>query len=334
MRSLELPILNGDGFRARFETELRAAATISTLQVNIGYVCNLACRHCHVESSPARTAPGENMDEATARRVVEWALAHPEIRTVDFTGGSPEMNPNFRWMVETLTASGCAIIDRCNPTIIPHVDDANGTRYDWVPRFLAAHGVTVVASMPCYLEDNVERQRGRGAYDASVEGLLALNDAGYGRDPSLRLNLVYNPNGPHLPPPQCSLEDDYKRELEDRFGLVFNELWTITNMPIKRWRHELERTGALAPYMAMLIDAYNVGTIDGLMCRHQVSIDPQGRLYDCDFNQALGMSALASEGRFLWDYTAKELAGRVIATDDHCYGCTAGAGSSCGGALS
>jgi radical SAM/Cys-rich protein len=331
--SLGLPILNGHGFRARFETELRAAPVISTLQVNIGYVCNLACRHCHVESSPARTDVGDNMDEATARRVLDWVLAHSAIRTVDFTGGSPEMNPHFRPMVETLVGEGRSIIDRCNPTIISHVDETTGASYDWVPGFLARHRVEVVASMPCYLEENVERQRGRGAFDASVEGLLALNDAGYGHDPALRLNLVYNPNGPHLPPPQQDLEGDYKRELRERFGLVFNELWTITNMPIKRWRHELERTGALAPYMSLLVDAYNADTIDGLMCRHQVSIDPQGRLYDCDFNQALGMTVPASEGRFLWDYTAEELAERIIATDDHCYGCTAGAGSSCGGAL-
>jgi radical SAM/Cys-rich protein len=331
--TIELPILNGPRFRAHFDTELRSAPAISTLQVNIGYVCNLACRHCHVESSPARTAPEDNMDEATARRVVEWALAHPEIETVDLTGGSPEMNPAFRWMVETIAGSGRKVMDRCNPTIIDYVDRRTGADYAWVPAFLAEHRVEVVASMPCYLEDNVDRQRGRGAYDASVTGLLKLVEAGYGRDPELRLNLVYNPNGPSLPPPQEGLQADYKRELLERFGLVFNELWTITNMPIKRWRHELERDGQLEGYMQTLIDAFNASTIDGLMCRHQISIDPQGRLYDCDFNQALAMRTPGSEDRFLWDYTAAELSNRVIATDDHCYGCTAGAGSSCGGAL-
>ncbi len=328
-----LPILNGTPFHARFETELRAAPRISTLQVNIGYVCNLACRHCHVESSPARTAPGENMDEGTARRVVDWALAHAGIETVDFTGGSPEMNPNFRWMVEELTAHGRRVIDRCNPTIIGHVDPVTGADYGWVPGFLARHRVGVVASLPCYLEDNVERQRGRGSYGASIEGLLALVDEGYGHDPALELNLVYNPVGPHLPPPQAGLEADYKRELSERFGLVFNHLWTITNMPIKRWRHELDRDGQLEGYMSKLMDAYNPSTIDGLMCRHQVSIDPQGRLYDCDFNQAIGLEMPGAAGRFLWDYTAAELAERTIGTDDHCYGCTAGSGSSCGGAL-
>jgi radical SAM/Cys-rich protein len=333
MPSLDLPILNGTKFKARFETELFAAPMIRTLQVNIGYVCNLACRHCHVESSPARVAPEDNMDEATARRVVDWALAHSGIEAVDFTGGSPEMNPNFQWMVRELHAAGKRVMDRCNPTIIEYEDRKTGARFDWVPEFLAAHQVEVIASLPCYTADNVEHQRGKGTYNASVEGLLKLNAAGYGREPNLRLNLVFNPNGPSLPPPQASLQDDYRRELDERFGLVFNELWTITNMPIKRWRHELERDGNLQPYMTTLIDAYNGCTIDGLMCRHQINIDPRGRLYDCDFNQALDMRTPGRESQHLWDVTADDLAARIIATDDHCYGCTAGAGSSCGGSL-
>lgn len=328
-----LPILDRTAFRARFETELQAAAKITTLQVNIGYVCNLACRHCHVESSPARTAPEENMSEETARRLMEWALAQGTFDTLDITGGSPEMNPNFRWMVETARAAGMTVIDRCNPTIITNADRSTGVTYDWVPDFLAANEVQVVASMPCYLEDNVDKQRGKGSYDASVEGLRRLNAVGYGTDDRLRLNLVFNPNGASLPPPESALEGDYKRELRERFGIEFNELWTITNMPIKRWRHELERDGRLEAYMTLLIDAYNADTIEGLMCRHQISIDPLGRLYDCDFNQALGMLTPGSRRRLIWDYTAQELANRVIATDDHCYGCTAGAGSSCGGAL-
>ncbi|MHC4949065.1 MAG: DUF3641 domain-containing protein, partial [Planctomycetota bacterium] len=226
--STALPILDGTRFRTRFDTELRAAPVISTLQVNIGYVCNLACRHCHVESSPARTAPGENMDEATARRLVRWAIEQPGIETVDITGGSPEMNPSFRWMVGELRAHGLHVMNRCNPTVIGHVDRTTGEDWAWVPAFLAEHRVEVIASLPCYLEDNVDWQRGRGSFRASVEGLLALNAAGYGRDPALRLNLVYNPNGAVLPPPQEGLEADYKRELERRFGLVFDELWTIT----------------------------------------------------------------------------------------------------------
>jgi len=330
---IALPILDRPHFHAKFEADLTAADMITTLQVNIGYVCNLACRHCHVESSPARTAPEENMSEATARKVVDWVRASPSIHTVDFTGGSPEMNPNFRWMVEALRDADVAVMDRCNPTIITHKERGTGRTFDWIPAFLAEHGVTVVASMPCYLEDNVERQRGRGAYNASVEGLRRLNDVGYGSNPNLQLNLVFNPNGAALPPPQESLEDDYRRELANRFDLVFNELWTLTNMPIKRWRHELERDGALESYMQLLIDSFNPSTIDGLMCRHQISIDPQGRMYDCDFNQALSMPNEGLVDRFLWQTSIEELTQRRIATADHCYGCTAGAGSSCGGSL-
>ena len=243
------------------------------------------------------------------------------------------MNPNFRWLVSTLHEGGVHVMDRCNPTIIDHVDRVTGEKYEWVPEFLAQHSVEVVASMPCYLEDNVNRQRGKGSYNASVSGLLKLNAAGYGVDPALKLNLVYNPVGPYLPPAQASLEADYRRELRERFDLEFTELFTITNMPIKRWRHELERDGRLVEYMQTLIDAYNPTTIDGLMCRHQINIDPQGRLYDCDFNQALSMRTPGFETRFLWDVTIEELAARIIATDDHCYGCTAGSGSSCGGTI-
>jgi radical SAM/Cys-rich protein len=331
--SVELPILNGTRFRARFETQLRAAPVIRTLQINIGYVCNLACKHCHVESSPARTAPDDNMSQSTARRIVDWALEQPGIETVDITGGSPEMNPNFRWMVSTLYEHGLHVMDRCNPTIIEYVDPKTGQAYSWVPQFLADHRVEVIASMPCYLQDNVDWQRGRGAYDASLEGLTKLNAVGYGQDPNLRLNLVYNPNGPVLPPPQASLEENYRRQLRSIHGIEFNELWTLTNMPIRRWRHQLEREGQLEAYMTLLANSYNAETIDGLMCRHQISVDPQGRLYDCDFNQALGMRLIERHDARLWDLKADELAQRVIATDDHCYACTAGAGSSCGGAL-
>ncbi len=333
MSTLELPILNGTRFKTHFEEELTAAAKIATLQINIGYVCNLACRHCHVESSPARSGAEDNMSRSTAEKIAAWALGEPSIGNIDFTGGSPEMNPNFRWMVEAFRERGMTIMDRCNPTIIEYVDRRTGEDYRWVPEFLAGRQVQVIASMPCYSEDNVDRQRGRGAYNASVEGLLKLNAVGYGRDPALRLNLVYNPVGPHLPPAQESLEIDYKRELEARFGLVFDELWTITNMPIKRWRHELERDGQLENYMTLLVNSYNEHTVDGLMCRHQISVDPQGRLYDCDFNQALGMGVPGLETSYLWDVTVDQLTQRTIATDDHCYGCTAGSGSSCGGAL-
>jgi radical SAM/Cys-rich protein len=328
-----LPIADATPFAERVGGELRAATRIRTLQVNLGLVCNLACHHCHVESSPTRTGAAENMSAATAERVIEWLAEHPQIETVDLTGGSPEMNPNFRHVVTRCRELGRHVIDRCNPTIIGYVDRATDAAYDWVPEFLARQEVEIVASLPCYLPENVDRQRGRGAYDASVEGLLRLNDAGYGRDPKLRLNLVYNPVGAHLPPPQESLADDYHRELAERFGLVFNELWTITNMPIKRWRHELERDDGLADYMHLLAAAHNPDTVDGLMCRHQVHIDSAGRLFDCDFNFALDLGMPGYDGRYLWDVTPDELSDRAIATADHCYGCTAGAGSSCGGAL-
>ena len=333
MSSLQLPICEGSTFKAHFETELFAAKKISTLQINIGYVCNLACNHCHVESSPARTDDKDNMNREIAGKVIDWVLSQPFIKTVDFTGGSPEMNPNFKPMVEAFRNQGLHVIDRCNPTIIEFIDKKTGVDYAWVPEFLAKYQVEVVASLPCYTEENVDLQRGRGAYNDSVEGLLKLNKVGYGVDELLRLNLVYNPVGPHLPPSQDELEADYKRELKSRFGLVFNELWTITNMPIKRWRHQLERDGQLQLYMSLLVDSFNQATIEGLMCRHQISIDPQGRVYDCDFNQALSMHAVGMENALIWDLSADDLASRVIATDDHCYGCTAGSGSSCGGSI-
>jgi radical SAM/Cys-rich protein len=328
-----LPVLHVNSFRQKCVPTLSAAGKIRTLQINLGLVCNLACHHCHVGSSPKRDGPQENMSAVTARRVMDWIARNPQIERVDLTGGSPEMNPNFRPLVRQVRNLGRQVTDRCNPTIIPYTDHRNREPYAWIPQFLAEHKVEVVASLPCYLEENVDHQRGHGAYHASIEGLRRLNDAGYGRDPGLQLNLVYNPNGPHLPPPQESLATDYHRELKERVGLVFNDLWTITNMPIKRWRHELERSGKLADYMKMLAKAYNPLTIDGLMCRHQIHIDSAGRIYDCDFNYALDLRTPGPPDRFLWDTTADELAGRPIATDDHCYGCTAGAGSSCGGTL-
>lgn len=329
-----LPVADADAFCLRFgDGGLRAAARITTLQINVGLVCNLACRHCHVESSPIRNDAAENMSGETAERVLDWLARNPGIETVDLTGGSPEMNPHFRRLVSGARELGMRVMDRCNPTIISHVDRKTGAAYDWVPRFLAEHQVEVVASLPCYLQDNVRKQRGLGAYDASIDGLLRLNEVGYGRDPGLMLNLVYNPTGPNLPPPQEKLADDYRRELRERFGLVFNELWTITNMPIKRWRDDLDRRGKLGEYMQLLVDAYNPATLDGLMCRRQVHIDSQGRLHDCDFNHALGLRTKGLEEKLLWEVSLEELSERPIATGDHCYGCTAGAGSSCGGAI-
>ena len=336
---LQLPVLETEAFHRRFEEDLRAADTLTTLQVNIGYVCNLACKHCHVESSPARTKPEENMSAQTVAKVLQWLDENPSIRNIDITGGSPEMNPNFQHFVRELRSRGISVIDRCNPTIIEYVERRTGRDFKWVPAFLAEQHVQVVASLPCYSADNVDRQRGRGSYDASIEGLLKLNDVGYGTDPNLKLNLVFNPNGPSLPPPQEALQADYQRELMAHFGIRFNQLWTITNMPIKRWRYELEKQNKLPDYMQLLIDNFNPCSIEGLMCRHQVSIDPQGRMYDCDFNQALNLGTLDQEAKpiptdeLLFDYSVQALANRPIATADHCYACTAGSGSSCGGAL-
>lgn len=325
--------LAGQSFADRLDAPLRAAGSIHKLQINLGLVCNLACRHCHVESSPRKTDLADNMSSDAADRVLQWIEAHPQISTIDLTGGSPEMNPNFRRVVSRCRELGRHVMDRCNPTILVFKDHHSGTAYDWAPQFLADHQVEVVASLPCYLEDNVRYQRGKGAYDASIDGLRALNAVGYGTHPQLKLDLVYNPNGPHLPPPQHSLAEDYHRELSQRFGIVFNELWTITNMPIKRWRADLERKDQLAEYMRLLATAYNPDTVDSLMCRHQIHIDSQGRLYDCDFNYALGLTCHSPVGTHLWDVTLSELECRPIATGEHCYGCTAGAGSSCGGEL-
>lgn len=336
-------VLPTDG-RPRFEdvlTDVPRRTHLTTLQINIGRLCNLSCRHCHVESSPARTAPEDNMSRETAASVVGWALRQPSITTVDFTGGSPEMNPNFRWMVGAFAKAGLHIMSRCNPTVIEYKGEHKGehrgfkTRedYSWVPNFFAENRVEVIASLPCYLEENVDRQRGRGSFDASIRGLLALNAVGYGTDPALRLNLVYNPVGPSLPPGQDELEADYKRELGGRFGLVFNELWTITNMPIQRWRRDLERKSQLESYLTVLADAFNPETLPALMCRQLISIGPDGRVYDCDFNQALELPTPGLGGRMAWELDGRELIDRPIVTGDHCFGCTAGAGSSCGGAL-
>ncbi len=326
-----LPVV-GPSFADRLGEPLRAAPAITKLQINLGLVCNLACRHCHVESSPLKTAATDNMSESTAERVLDWIEKNPAIETIDLTGGSPEMNPHFRRMVSRCRELGRHVMDRCNPTILVDEGTKTGIQYDWVPEFLAEHQVEVVASLPCYLEENVRYQRGKGAYDASIDGLRMLNAVGYGTNPRLQLDLVYNPNGAHLPPPQKNLAEDYHRELGERFGIVFNELWTITNMPIKRWRADLARRGQLAEYMQLLEGAFNPGTVDGLMCRHQIHINSQGELYDCDFNYALAMASQVKGGR-LWDLSLGDLESRRIATGNHCFGCTAGSGSSCGGAL-
>ena len=298
----------------------------STLQVNLGYRCNQSCLHCHVNASPQRT---EAMDEATTQLVVE-VLAARKLQTLDLTGGAPELNPHFRTLVRAARRLGVHVIDRCNLTILyePGQED--------LAEFLAAEQVEVVASLPCYSLERVDRQRGAGVFDKSIAALQKLNALGYGRtDGGLALNLVYNPQGAVLPPAQGPLEADYKRELASHFGIEFNGLYALANMPIQRFGSTLVSKGEFGPYMRLLKDAYQPANLDTVMCKTLVSVDWQGYLYDCDFNQMLGLPLrLAGASRpHLRDLLVRDLQGGAVRVADHCYGCTAGQGSSCGGAL-
>jgi radical SAM/Cys-rich protein len=299
---------------------------LDTLQVNVGYRCNQSCVHCHVNAGPGRT---EEMTAEVADDVLAF-LARKRITTLDITGGAPELNPNFRRLVRAARDMGVRVIDRCNLTIleVPGQED--------LADFLAREQVEIVASMPCYLEDNVDRQRGKGAFDGSIRGLKRLNALGYGYDASaLVLNLVYNPQGPSLPPPQETLEADYKRVLGERYGVVFNRLYTLANMPIQRFGAILIAKGELGPYLDLLRHAHLDANLEHVMCRNLVSVDWQGYVYDCDFNQMLDLP-LALTGRerlHLSDLLDADMEGQPIRVAGHCYGCTAGQGSSCGGAL-
>ncbi|HBS29997.1 MAG TPA: radical SAM protein [Phycisphaerales bacterium] len=310
------------------------AGGIRTFQVNVGLRCNLACHHCHVESGPKRT---EEMGWETMELVLRAAKL-AGARTMDITGGAPEMNPSFRRFVAAAKAQGHEVIVRTNLTI------ALEAGYEDLPRFFREQRVHLIASLPCYLEVNVDKQRGRHVYVESVEVIRRLNAEGFGIDPELPLDLVYNPGGPSLPPPQDRLETDYRRELDRQFGLRFTGLYTITNMPIGRFQHDLERSGKGAAYKQKLVDAFNPATIELLMCRHQVHVSHDGTLSDCDFNYAikLGVNSDEEEGgaqsaRHIRDLNSLDaiarFARRSIATGEHCFGCTAGCGSSCGGAL-
>ncbi len=297
------------------------ADAVTWLQVNVGKLCNQACHHCHVDAGPKRP---EQMTAETADRVIALIDRTESLELVDLTGGAPELNANFRRLVAHARARGARVIDRCNLTVLlePGQEDLVG--------FLAEQRVEVVASLPCYGRSNVDKQRGLGVFDKSIAGLQRLNEAGYGRGRGLKLDLVYNPGGPFLPPAAKGLEADYKARLEADFGIVFDELITITNMPISRFRHDLERSGRLEEYQQLLLDSFNPATVAGLMCRSLISVGWDGQLYDCDFNQMLGMplpQTLADLDSF------DDLAGRPILTGLHCFGCTAGAGSSCGGSL-
>jgi radical SAM/Cys-rich protein len=300
------------------------ADRVDTLQVNMGKLCNQSCKHCHVEAGPDRT---EVMSAETVDAVL-LALRNDAISTVDITGGAPEMNPQFEHLVETASSLGKHILVRSNLTV--HLEEGRGH----LPEFLKKHRVEIIASLPCYLQKNIDAQRGSGVAEKSIEVLRRLNGLGYGKpDSGLVLNLVYNPAGPSLPPVQQTLEADYKRELYERYGVVFNTLYTITNVPIGRFKSTLSANGTLDGYMQKLDDAFNPCVVDSLMCRKLVSVGWDGTLYDSDFNQMLSLPVVKDVPHTMKDFELEPFANRRIATGDHCYACTAGAGSSCGGTL-
>lgn len=301
--------------------------TLRVLQVNLGYRCNLSCQHCHVDAGPRRT---ESMSTETLEAVLTFMDRQP-LATLDLTGGAPELHPGFRRLVRAGRGRGLEVIDRCNLTILAEPGQAD------LADFLAEQGVRVVASLPCYLEENVEAQRGKGVFAASIAGLRALNRLGYGVAGSgLELDLIFNPQGPTLPPAQCALEADYKAELGRRYGIVFNRLLVITNMPIKRFGSLLQSTGQFGSYLTLLKGAYRPENLEVVMCRDLISVDWRGLVYDCDFNQMLDLP-IADEGGggrpHIRDLDPATLEDRLIRVGEHCYGCTAGQGSSCGGAL-
>lgn len=292
-----------------------------TLQINVGRKCNQTCTHCHVDAGPTRT---EMMDEATAHKVGDWIIQHRP-KTVDITGGAPEISEFFRYFVETARSVGSHVIDRNNLTIIETKTHA------YLPEYLAEHQVEVVASLPCYLEDNVDSQRGNGVFQKSMSALKKLNAVGYGS--TLPLTLVYNPIGAKLPPDQAELEADFKIELKARYGVEFTRLFAITNLPIARFAVDLRESGQWDSYMELLANSFNPATVDGLMCRSTLNIGYAGEVFDCDFNQMLRMQQHNGKPLYLWDVTPESMASQAILTANHCFGCTAGAGSSCTGAL-
>jgi radical SAM/Cys-rich protein len=300
---------------------------LTTLQVNLGYVCNQQCLHCHVNAGPKRT---EIMHKDTIDQMLRFLQAS-DVSLLDLTGGAPELNANFRYLVEKTRALGIQVMDRCNLTIL------NEPGQEDLAEFLATHQVAITASLPCYLQENVDKQRGKGVFDGSVQGLRKLNDLGYGVDgSSLILNLVYNPVGPYLPPSQQELQADYKKHLGDAYGIQFNQLLTITNMPIQRFGSTLVSKGQFDDYMKLLREAHQEENLASVMCRNLISVDWQGYVYDCDFNQMLKLPAMISNKpkTHIADLIGEDLEGKPIVVMDHCYGCTAGQGSSCGGALS
>lgn len=297
---------------------------LETLQVNLGYLCNQQCLHCHVDAGPRRQ---EIMERENIDAVIDF-LKERKIKILDLTGGAPEMNPHFRELVIAARSMNIQVIDRCNLTIL----EEEG--YDWLAGFLAEQGVEIVASMPCYLEENVDRQRGKGVFNQSIKGLKRLNSLGYGKSNALRLNLVFNPQGASLPPDQSVLETDYKKIFFDKFNIEFNQLFSLANMPIKRFGSMLISRGQFDDYMQLLKSSHKDENISSVMCKTLISVDWLGYVYDCDFNQMLGLRSKINGGKVhLRDLMAFTFENRDIVVMDHCYGCTAGQGSSCGGAL-
>lgn len=303
---------------------------IDTLQVNIGTLCNQACRHCHVDASPTRT---EQMDKRTVDACLNVLASHPQITKVDITGGAPELNPHFDYMVIEAKKLSKHVMVRHNFTVTFDGKPQTHESKMYLPDFFAQHKVEVISSLPYYQEFFTDTQRGKGVFKKSIESMQLLNSVGYGKDdPELQLNLVYNPVGAFLPAPQASLEHDFKRELKQKFDLSFNHLYTITNMPIHRFKDQLLRSDGYEDYMEKLVNAFNPLAAEGVMCRSLISVGYDGKLYDCDFNQMLDMQFNHSTPSTIFDFNLTAIVKRHILFGDHCFGCTAGAGSSCGGA--
>lgn len=293
------------------------------LQINLGKLCNLACHHCHVDAGPKRT---EIMTWDVMEKILAWA-EQANIQKADLTGGAPELNPHFKKFCERLLELGIEITSRCNITVLYEAGQED------LAQWYADRKIRLVCSLPCYTEDNVDAQRGKGVFDKSISGLQWLNKVGYGIDPELNLDLVYNPGGAFLPPEQMGLEQEYRTMLGDNFGITFSSLLAITNIPVNRFAHALKRDGEIEDYQHLLVSNFNESTVDNLMCRHLLNLDWEGRVFDCDFNQMLDIPLSGGEQTYLWDIAIDDVAGKSVATNRHCFGCTAGAGSSCGGVL-
>ena len=320
-----LPTPSFEDTLATHGQERLRAKSVSTLQVNMGKVCNQTCHHCHVDAGPQRT---ESMSRDTIDQIIEVLDRTPQISTVDITGGAPEMNPHFEYLVEQCRLRDRKVIDRCNLTVFY----VKGKSH--LPKFLAQHEVEIIASLPCYQEANVDQQRGKGVFDRSISALQTLNSLGYGvTGTGLNLHLVYNPQGVSLPPPQGELEQDYKAELMSRYGIQFNRLLTITNMPISRFLEDLQEADQVDSYYTLLVNSFNTTTVEDVMCRSLINVGWDGRLSDCDFNQMLDLPLQNDSPQWIKDFNLPTLEHRSIVVGSHCFGCTAGSGSSCGGAL-